>query len=108
MPTELPEPLAAYFAAKNRHDIEGMLAPFAADAIVWDEGQERSGHPAIREWMVETTRKYRVTVEVTGVAVDNDRTLVAALVSGNFPGSPATLHYAFTLEGGSIARLEIR
>jgi ketosteroid isomerase-like protein len=108
MSTELPAPLVAYFAAKNRHDIDGMLAPFSASAVVWDEGEERSGHAAIREWMEGTTRKYRVSVEVTGVTVDADRTLVTALVSGNFAGSPATLRYAFTLDGGEIARLDIR
>jgi ketosteroid isomerase-like protein len=108
MSTALSEPLASYFAAKNRHDIDGMLAPFSPGAVVWDEGEERSGHAAIRAWMEETTRKYRVTIEVTEVAADAGKTLVAALVSGNFPGSPATLRYAFTLDGDKIARLEIR
>jgi hypothetical protein len=102
----LPEPLAAYFAAKNRHDIDAMLAPFAEEAVVKDEGQERRGLAAIRQWMEETTRKYRDTVEVTDVAEAEGATVVTGLVSGNFPGSPAVLHFAFTLERGKIARLE--
>jgi hypothetical protein len=58
MSMELPEPIAAYFAGTNKHDVDAPLAPFAAAAIVKDEGQERRGHAAIQEWMEETTRKY--------------------------------------------------
>jgi hypothetical protein len=103
----LPEPLAAYFAAKNRKDIDAMLVPFAEQATVRDEGSDLSGHAAIREWMEGTTKKYAVTVEPTGIATEEGRTVVTALVSGNFPGSPATLRYNFTLGAGKIARLEI-
>jgi ketosteroid isomerase-like protein len=107
MPATLPESLAAYFTAKNRHDIDAMLDPFLEDAVVEDEGQTRRGRAAIREWMEETTRKYRVTVEVIDVAEAEATTIVTGLVAGNFPGSPAQLRYAFTLDGGRIARLEI-
>lgn len=103
----LPEPIAAYFAAKNRHDIEAMLVPFSADAIVKDEGQELRGHAPIRAWMEETTRKYAVTVEPKGVSVKGGSTVVTALVSGNFPGSPAELRYTFTLRMEKIEGLEI-
>jgi hypothetical protein len=37
----------------------------------------------------------------------NDKTVVSALVSGNFPGSPVLLNFAFTLSGPKITRLEI-
>ena len=103
MSTERPEPIAAYFAGKNQHDINAMLAPFAGAAIVKDEGQERRGVAAIQEWMEETTRKYRVTVAVTDVA----KTVVTGRVSGTFPGSPVQLRYAFALAADNISRLEI-
>jgi ketosteroid isomerase-like protein len=105
--TTLPEAIAAYFAAKNRHDVDAMLVPFSGQAVVRDEGKEMRGRAAIRAWMEETTRKYRVTVEVTDAAEAGGATLVTALVSGNFAGSPAQLRYAFTLDGPEIARLEI-
>ncbi len=35
------------------------------------------------------------------------RTTVTAQVSGNFPGSPAQLRFAFTVAGHLITRLEI-
>jgi hypothetical protein len=56
--------------------------------VVLDERRERRGRSAIREWMEETTRKYRATVEITGVAATDSGAVVTALVSGNFPGSP--------------------
>jgi len=107
MPTILPRPLVAYFAAVNIHDIDAMLAPFAEAAIVKDEGEVRHGLAAIREWMEETTRKYRVTIAVTNVSETTGNATVTGCVSGNFSGSPIELRYAFTLDGERIAYLEI-
>ena len=107
MTVKLPQPLTDYFATKNRHDIDGMLVPFAPDASVRDEGETYRGSAAIRNWMDATTRKCWVTVDVTGATANGQAWRVAGVVSGNFPGSPATLHYNFTLAGEQIKRLEI-
>jgi len=106
-PRPLPAALAAYFAAKNRHDIDGMLAPFSDAAIVRDEGEEMRGPAEIRTWMEKTTRKYRVTADVKEVGLDGEAYSIAALVSGSFPGSPAMLHYRFGLSDDRITHLEI-
>ncbi len=107
MALDLPPPIAAYYAAKNRQDIDAMLAPCAPDAIVRDEGEDYPGHDDIRAWMEASTRKYGVSVAPQTMQEVAGQLVVAALVSGNFPGSPATLHYTFTLVGSMIARLEI-
>lgn len=107
MSLDLPTPLPAYFAAKNAHDIDAMLACFAEDAAVRDEGKDYRGHPAIRGWIEETTRKYKVTVEPNAVEHVDGTIAVKALVSGNFPGSPATLGYRFTVADGKIATWKI-
>ena len=107
LPRPLPAALAAYFAAKNRHDIDAMLLPFSDDATVRDEGEEMRGPVEIRIWMEETTRKYRVTAEVRGFDTDGETYRVAARVSGSFPGSPAVLHYQFGLTDDRISHLEI-
>ncbi|WP_193334686.1 nuclear transport factor 2 family protein [Devosia beringensis] len=103
----LPAPLADYFAAANRHDIDAMLAPFAPDARVRDEGETHTGPTAIRAWLEHTTAKYRVTVEVIDAKIEGDTEVVTGRVSGNFPGSPANLTYRFTLGGDRIASLSI-
>jgi ketosteroid isomerase-like protein len=104
---DLPGPISAYFEASNKHDIDGMLAPFDEDASVKDEGQEHHGRPTIRSWLEDVTRKYRVTIDVKDVTDANGKTVVSGLVSGNFPGSPVLLDHAFTLSGPKITRLEI-
>ncbi|WP_136618470.1 MULTISPECIES: nuclear transport factor 2 family protein [Mesorhizobium] len=107
MTAKLPQPLTDYFAAKNRHDIDAMLASFSSNATVKDEGETHRGPAAIRSWMEATTSKYRVTVEIADATVNGDAWRIAGIVSGNFPGSPATLHYVFTLADDRITRLEI-
>ncbi len=108
MALKLHPALERYFAATNRHDVAGMIAGFADEAVVKDEGREHRGLPAIREWMTETIRRYDFRAEPTNVAPVNDTTAVSVTVSGNFPGSPIALTYWFTLEGWRIVRLEIR
>ena len=107
MKTNLPEPLGSYFAAVNKQDIDGMLAPFAADAVVKDEGRTHHGGRAVREWVEEVTKKYHPAFEVADVVDDGPAIVVTGLVSGTFPGSPVRLSYAFELAGAKITRLEI-
>lgn len=48
MSLELPTPIAAYVDANARLDVDGMLRPFVADAIVRDNGTVLQGHAEIR------------------------------------------------------------
>ena len=105
--TKLAEPVANYIAAANAQDIAAVTACFGKTAVVHDEKRERRGIAAIREWAVEVSEKYQPTVEVLGVLERDGRTIVTGRVSGNFPGSPVELRYAFTVTGGTIDRLEI-
>ena len=107
MPLDLPAPLPAYFAAKNAHDIDAMLACFADGAHVRDEGQDYRGSPAIRGWIEETTRKYKVSVAPSEAEQNGGTISVNALVSGDFPGSPATLRFQFKVVGGKISTWSI-
>ena len=103
----LPTPIATYFEAKNAHDIDAMLAVFSDQASVRDEGRDMVGHPAIRDWMEETSRKYRVTVQPTAIDQPEAQSIVTAMVSGTFPGSPVQLRFRFTIAGEQITHLEI-
>ncbi len=105
--TKLAQSVANYIAAANAQDIAAVTACFGKTAVVHDEKQERRGIAAIREWAVEVSEKYQPTIEVLGVVERDGRTIVMGRVSGNFPGSPVELRYAFTLTGGRIDRLEI-
>jgi hypothetical protein len=107
MSVKLPATLARYFAAKNAHDVNGVLEVFGARAIVKDEGREHRGAVAISKWIMESFEKYEFKVEPTGVATRDADTIVTGLVSGNFPGSPVSLRHKFTLDGDQIVHLEI-
>lgn len=107
MPPILPIPIAKYFEAKNAHDVDAMLAAFSEQASVRDEGHDMDDRLAIRDWMEETTRKYRVAVAPTAVDRSDAQAIVTASVSGTFPGSPIELRYRFTIAGEKIIHLEI-
>ena len=109
MKTKLPEPLESYFEAVNREDVEAMLVPFAANAVVKDESKTRSGVPELRAWIEEVTEKYHPRFEVEDVFTESaEAAVVMGLVSGTFPGSPVRLRYTFRLSGRTITHLEIK
>lgn len=109
MSTALPAPIAAYIEAKNQHDTAAMLDCFAEDAVAYDNGEDRElrGKAAIEKWIEETTSKYRVTLEVSKFETTGESTVLTALVSGDFPGSPIPFYYHFILHGDKITRLQI-
>jgi hypothetical protein len=105
-PIHLPPPIAAYFAA-DTSDANVVARCFSESAVVIDERREHRGKPAIARWKAEAAAKYHYTSEPLAVDVSGPDVTVTARVSGDFPGSPVELQYRFTLEGASIARLEI-
>ena len=80
---------------------------FAEGAVVVDEGYERRGHSAIREWIERSTTRHRVTADAIDVLERDGKTTVTCLLSGDIPGSPVKLRYVFSLSETMIMRLEI-
>jgi hypothetical protein len=104
----LPEMLQRYYASQNAHDVDAMVACFASDAVVRDEGHTYAGADAIRAWKQETSAKYRVAATPLESRIEGGSTLVVVRVSGAFPGSPANLTYRFGLSAaGKIKALEV-
>src|SRR6185369_15007229 len=108
MSMELPAPIAAYFAAENSDDTEALTGCFAPDAVVRDEGRRIQGIAAIKAWKREGKAKYQHKIKVIAASEKDGETIVRGLVSGNLPGSPIELDFAFVLEDGVIAGLEVR
>ena len=102
----LPEPIAAYFNADKR-DGEAVARCFTKQAVVTDEGRTHSGLAAIKAWKAAASAKYTYTSEPLVMEQKDGRYIVTSRLTGDFPGSPANLRYAFRLERGKIARLEI-
>jgi hypothetical protein len=105
---DLPPYLVTYFAATNARDVAGLLALFAPDAVVTDEGRDHRGLDAIRAWREQTGQAYRYTAEPIALAQRGEQTTVTASLVGDFPGSPTDLDFDFALDAdGLIARLHI-
>ncbi len=103
----LPKPIVLYIAAENSGDISLFDQCFVDDAVVRDENETHRGLPAIKKWKAETKRKYQHTVEPLSVIQKEGKTIVTNRLTGNFPGSPIELDFAFTLSGDKIVSLEI-
>ncbi|MDD3446506.1 MAG: nuclear transport factor 2 family protein [Zavarzinia sp.] len=106
MTITLPKPIAAYFAA-DRLDGDATTRCFTETAVVVDERRTHEGRDAIRRWKTATAAQYDYVSEPIAVSGADGHFTVTARVTGNFPGSPVDLRYAFTLEDNAITRLEI-
>jgi hypothetical protein len=62
----------------------------------------------MKAWRLETATKYQHTVEPIAASAREGKTVVSTKLTGDCPGSPVSLNFVFTLEGGKIAALEIQ
>jgi hypothetical protein len=102
----LPEPIATYFDADQR-DGEAVARCFTLHGVVKDEGQAHKGLAAIKAWKTAASAKYSYTSKPFAVELKDGAYIITSRLTGNFPGSPVDLRYAFRLERGKIAHLEI-
>lgn len=80
---------------------------FTADAMVIDEKKTYVGRTAITAWKSEASAKFDYVAKPVTIEDWDDRIIVTARLTENFPGSPVELRYAFTPSSDAIARLEI-
>ncbi|MDG5497143.1 nuclear transport factor 2 family protein [Niveispirillum sp. BGYR6] len=106
MPISLPGPIAAYFAA-DQMDGGDIAQCFTEKATVVDERRAHTGRDAIRQWKADAAAAFSYTTDPFAIVEEGGHMIVTAHVAGNFPGSPVDLRYAFVLEDGKIARLQI-
>ena len=103
---DLPEPIAAYFAADGL-DGQAVARCFRRDAVVNDEGKTYLGHAAIQRWKDDASARYRYRSEPFASEQMGGLTVITSRLTGEFPGSPVDLRFFFRLERGKIASLEI-
>jgi hypothetical protein len=105
-PLQLPEPLAAFFAAHGNAP-DAFARCFAADATVRDEGRTYQGREVIQAWQAAASARYAYTSTPQALEHRDAWCIVTSRVEGSFPGSPVDLRYRFQLERGLIAALEV-
>ena len=103
----LPKPIADYIEANARLDVDGMLAPFAADAVLLDLQRRLEGPAELRTLFEEEVVAVRAIFTPDGLRQENGKIVVEGPAHGDFKGSPIRFTYAFTLENDAIKMLEI-
>lgn len=108
MSAVLPEVISRYFELDADRHNEAIIALFADDATVIDEGETRRGLEQIRAWRAGPVQKYTYTTELfSSDAVATNRYRVTGRLTGNFPGGIADLTWDFTIADGRITKLMI-
>ena len=103
----LPKPIQTYFDAVSPTDGDAVVAAFAPDASVHDEGSIHRGSDEIRSWWLSAQQKYKHRAEPLELLETPTKTVARAKVSGEFQGSPIVLRFIFGLAGNQITDLEI-
>ncbi len=104
---QLPAAVAAYFAADQQDDSEAVARCFSAHGVVVDEAQVHVGHAAIASWKADASARYRYRCVPLRLDSTDHQHVVTGRLTGDFPGSPIDLRYAFIVDGHAITRLEI-
>jgi len=107
MSIELPKPIADYVEANARLDVDGMLKPFAADAVIVDNGKRHEGHTALRILFGEEVIAVKAIFTPDTIRDEAGQVVAEGPAHGDFKGSPIRFTYRFTLENDVIKALEI-
>jgi ketosteroid isomerase-like protein len=107
MTIRLPRIINDYVNASNAHDVKSVVACFADNALVHDEGKDFRGKKMIEDWITKTIEKYEFQFKPISVRQDDAEVIVAVEVSGTFDGGPITLDYHVTVESDKILSLTI-
>ena len=107
MASPLPQPIAAYIEANARLDVAGMLKPFAADAVLVDNGRRLAGHAELRALFEDEVVAVKAIFTPDAVRHEGDQVVVEGPAHGDFKGSPIRFTYRFTLDNDAIKALEI-
>lgn len=103
----LPKPIADYVEANAQLDIEAMLKPFAADAVILDNRKRFAGLAAIRTLFEEEVIPVKAIFTPDGVRRERGKIIVEGPAHGDFKGSPIRFTYDFTLDNDIITMLDI-
>lgn len=99
----LPAAVEKFIAANNAHDIEALMAVFASDAKVADDGKPYGTTDEIRAWVGSHLVAPRVVITPTSFA---DGRLVASS-DGDFDGGPLDFAFDFVTQGDLVSELSI-
>lgn len=107
MPSELPSPIAEFVEANGRLDLDGMMKPFAADALFLDNGKRFEGRAEIRSLLKEMVVDLKAIFTPDTVRHDGDVVVIEGPAHGDYPGSPIRFTYRVKLQDDAIKTMEV-
>jgi len=107
MAPRLPRLIADFVEANAQLDVDGMLKPFAADAVLSDIGRRHEGHAELRTLFENEVIAAKAIFTPDTVRHEDGQVVVEGPAHGDFEGSPIRFTYRFTLENDAIKALEI-
>lgn len=107
MSIDLPPPVRDFVAANACLDVDGMLRPFADDAVITDVGRRHEGRAEIRRLFDAEVIPVKAIFTSEQVREEGGAVVADGHARGDFPGSPLHFTYRFTLAADKIVALEI-
>ena len=107
----LPEPIAAFVAATNLHDLDALLATFVDDALVNDQFQEYWGKQDICNWATREIIGTSLHMVVVESREHYGHVIVRANIDGTFDKrglpDPLQLDFYFSAHDDKLVQLII-
>lgn len=104
--TDIPEPVASFIKAVNRHDEEAFLDAFSVDGFVDDWGRVFTGREAIKGWSDNEFIGATGVLTPQETTVDGERiTVVGDWASTHANGLSS---FTFAVAGDRLASMTIR
>ncbi|MCJ8520969.1 hypothetical protein ABID21_004001 [Pseudorhizobium tarimense] len=107
MMAALPKPIGDYLEANAQLNMDAMLKPFTAGAVVLDNGRQYQGQAELRSLLEEQVITVKAVFMPDTVRHENDQVILEGPAHGDFAGSPIRFTYCFVLENDAIKTLEI-
>jgi hypothetical protein len=104
---KLPKVVEDLVQAQNSFDNVAFANCFSETGEMLEEGKPYKGRAAIQHLIAETNEKYRSVMKPLAYTENGTSSVLAAEVSGTFPGSPAVLKFHFNIIDGKIQHLKV-
>ncbi|MDH6182419.1 hypothetical protein M2152_002601 [Microbacteriaceae bacterium SG_E_30_P1] len=99
----LPKPIEDFVNATNAHDLDGVVATFADQASVGDDGHTHTSPDAIRAWVDHDIITPKVVL--TPQSYENGRLVAGS--EADLPGGPWVFAFDFVTTDDRISDLKI-
>jgi len=104
--TTIPEPVASFVDAVNRHDEDTVLDAFTETGFVDDWGRTFTGRSEIKRWSDKEFIGARGTMTTQRVTVDGDTVTVIADWHSSYANGLSS--FRFVVAGDKLASMTIR